>query len=929
MGLISLGIPNFVSGVSQQPPALKLPTASDSMDNCWPSVVSGISKRPPTEYVASLGTAFTSTAVGQIINRNADDKKFIISIADTNLRVFDFTGNEKTVYFPKGKAYLTSTDPASSFRFVNIQDTTFILNTEVPVASNHYGELSTKDFQPDGQVYRVIDLPDANGLTLGTTYYVTSTNTYYINTLQAATFDAFAWEQLTGEISSPTTGDTVVTSLPTATAAGTIVWLRTTYTSTTTTPVWNGSYWFPVTTTNTSYTYTQYRSYQTSFAAKAYNYWVSTTVASIVSTLNAARRDPTLMATVFITNAVANVYYNVYVNGVLKASWLSPNGTSASTVVPGTADIAANVKTALQASGYVVEQHGSTLTITNMNANDTITGTSSGGDKLIKCWRNSVPSFADLPPNSPEGRILKIAGDLESAQDDYYIVYSKGQWVETYGWNGGAGVYPNTMPWVLMHNLDDTFSFVPHIWRDRGCGDDVSCRSPSFTGSCINDMFLFGGRLGFISDTNLILSETFRYENFFRTTLASLQDSDPVDVTVATRNDDTLRHVIPFNKDLLLMADKSQYRLTYGQYIGPKNIQVVFTTAFNVSGKVKPANMGNSVYFVDDASSYRFGKLFEYFPRPNQQGDDADEITDPIPNYIPAGIKFLAGSPRMEMLLVGTQGDAGSLYVYKFFWASDKKIQNCWHRWTFTDADKVYWAAFIDNYLYVMIKRGTNVFIERIRTDEEPVVSATPRIMLDKLITLPAGDASMNFTNGFTTITLPWSYTTTPEVVGSGNSETGVRFGVIAVDSTHIKIAGDVRSYAMSIGIPYKMSFTLSSPYVRKQTTGGQVALLDGRLAVKYLHLSYSKTTYFKTKLTRKGYPNQYTDKFTTFDGNLIDNINVSLGTVPMIDGQLRVPIMSHNSDFTITIENDSPYNCSLQSGEWWASYHPRTKQFA
>jgi hypothetical protein len=916
-----------VSGVSQQPPALKLPTASDSMDNCWPSVVSGVSKRPPTEFVANLGTAFTSTAIGQIVNRTGHNTQFIITIADGNLRVLDFFGNEKTVNFPKGKDYLVASDPASSFRFVNIQDTTFILNTTVPVTFNNYGELTTAVYQPDGQVYTTGDLPDPNSIGLGIVYYVTSTDTYYQNTIHAATSDAFAWQSVGSLLNSAPSGATIVTSLPSATSAGVVVYYRTSYTVT----KWvyyNGTL-IPV--SSTAYHYQKYQSYQTAYASSSYNYWASVSVSSIVSGINAGRRDPTKMGTVFVTNSVANVNYNVYINGTLKATYLTPKGVDASSSVPGTADIATQLKSDLVSNGYTVEQNGSTLTITNMTSTDTIQGTSSGGDKLVKCWRNKVATFGDLPPNSPVGRILKISGDLQNAQDDYYVVMSADNtWQETYGWNGGAGVDPTTMPWVLLHNADDTFTFITHVWRDRGCGDAISGHVPSFAGDGINDMFLFAGRLGFINDTNIVLSETFRYENFFRTTLASIQDSDPVDFTVATRNDDTLRHVIPFNKDLLIMADKSQYRFQYGQSLGPKSVQVVFTTAFNVSASVRPANMGNSVYFVDDASTYRFGKAFEYFPRPNQQGDDADEVTEPVPNYIPAGIKFLAGSPRMEMLTIGTSGDPGSLYCYKFFWAGDKKIQNAWHRWTFTDSDKVYWGGYVDNYLYLLLKRGTNVYLEKVRCDEEAVLSGNTKAMLDKQVFYKVGSSGSTvvYSGGFTTITLPYTYTTTPQVVGNNGTEIGINIPVTVVDSTHIKLTGDFTAYDLTVGIPYTMSFTLSSPYVRKATQTGQIAVLDGRLAVRYLNLVYSQTTYFKATLARKGYPTQYIDKFTTFSANQMDNVNISLGVTPVVDGKLRIPILAHNIDFTLTISNDSPFNCILQSGEWWATYHPRTKQF-
>lgn len=921
MSLVSLSIPNFVSGVSQQPPALKTTTATDSMDNCWPSIVSGISKRPPTEFVADLGTAYTSSAIGSIINRTGI-AQFMIIIADGDLKVVDLQGNAKTVNFPQGKTYLsTVSDPISAFKFVNIQDTTFILNKEFRVSENNFGELTTQSYVPDNKVYNFASLPDPNSVPVGIVYQLTTTGQYYKNKAQLASTDRFTWNLVASDLYSYPSGATTGYSLPAATAAGQTFYLIYTWTSVGIGWTSYGPYYYPITNTR----YYKYVSQQTGWASSAYNYWQLYTVADLVTEANNGRRDPSNMATVFVTNSVANVYYNVYINNVLQGTYLSPTGTDAASSVPGTSAIASALAANLNTHGWTTEVTGSTITITNFPADGKIRGTSSGGDKLVKCWRDKVPAFSDLPPNSPEGRILRIAGDLQNNQDDYYVVYHEGRWEETYAWNGGAGLNLESMPWVLMRNNDGTFTFTSWVWRNRVAGDAQSARSPTVINNVINDMFLFANRLCFITDTDLIMSETFRYENLYRTTLATLQDSDPMYLTVSTKNDDTLRHVIPFNKELLIMGDKSQYRFSYQQFVGPKNVQIQYTTSFNVSRKVSPANMGMSAYFVDDAATYRFGKVFEYFPRPNQQGDDAQEVTEPVPNYIPAGVTFLSASPRMQLLTVGTSGESATLFVYKFFWAGDNKIQNCWNRWTFTDCDKVYWAGFVDNYLYVLLKRGTNVSLERIRADEEAVlVSPVSRVMLDKLVVFTAGSSSVTYNSvqDITLIALPYTYTTLPQVVYTKNTELAVQLEPSAVNATTIRVDGNYVGYDLLVGVPYEMSFQLSTPYYRRAGQGGQIAVLDGRLDIRFLHLVFNKSAYFKILLQRKGFDDQTME----WSSLLVDNVGTTLGITSITDGQKRVPIMCNNLSLNLYIKNNSPFQCILQSGEWWATYHPRTK---
>ena len=55
MPLTSIVLPNLITGVSQQPPALRLASSFKALTNTWPSVVTGLNKRPPTEHVANIG----------------------------------------------------------------------------------------------------------------------------------------------------------------------------------------------------------------------------------------------------------------------------------------------------------------------------------------------------------------------------------------------------------------------------------------------------------------------------------------------------------------------------------------------------------------------------------------------------------------------------------------------------------------------------------------------------------------------------------------------------------------------------------------------------------------------------------------------------------------------------------------------------------
>ena len=51
MGLVSKSIPNFINGVSQQPPSLRLESQGEVQENGLSDVVDGLKKRPPSKFI--------------------------------------------------------------------------------------------------------------------------------------------------------------------------------------------------------------------------------------------------------------------------------------------------------------------------------------------------------------------------------------------------------------------------------------------------------------------------------------------------------------------------------------------------------------------------------------------------------------------------------------------------------------------------------------------------------------------------------------------------------------------------------------------------------------------------------------------------------------------------------------------------------------
>ena len=151
-----------------------------------------------------------------------------------------------------------------------------------------------------------------------------------------------------------------------------------------------------------------------------------------------------------------------------------------------------------------------------------------------------VDSITDLPKSCFNNFTVKVIGDADIDQDDYFVRFTtkdksefgEGTWVETVGWTrdeSESGVLTaietdldaTTMPVTLVPILNgngNVSSFklqtpeedlnptppAENGWRSRGAGNDATNPFPSFVGNKINDVFFFKNRLGFLTDSNVI-----------------------------------------------------------------------------------------------------------------------------------------------------------------------------------------------------------------------------------------------------------------------------------------------------------------------------------------------------------------------------------------------------------------------------------------
>ena len=367
----------------------------------------------------------------------------------------------------------------------------------------------------------------------------------------------------------------------------------------------------------------------------------------------------------------------------------------------------------------------------------TIECTDGKGDANIVAINGSdeVPSFGKLPGSKvPNDFIAKISGDKNSGQDDYYVKWTGSAYKETFrpkyvldaNKDSRKKLDNTTLPVQLFKAFDNSadqniyFVLQPITYGERTVGDDTTNPFPSFANYdeddnpnglfTINDIFFHRNRLGFISDENVILSETADYFNYFATTVLSILDTAPVDVAVSNNQVAILKSAIPFQESLVLFSDLQQFKLTSDEFLTPTSANVDVATNFEVSTDTKPVAAGKTIFFPFQRGA--FSGIREYFIDIASQTNDANEITSHVPDYIEGTVKKLAVSSNEEVLCCIGDTDRKELVVYKYYYTDQEKLQSSWSKWKF-DAEIID-MEFIGSVGFMLFRRGTKIYLEKL-----------------------------------------------------------------------------------------------------------------------------------------------------------------------------------------------------------------------
>lgn len=598
------------------------------------------------------------------------------------------------------------------------------------------------------------------------------------------------------------------------------------------------------------------------------------------------------------------------------------------------ADLVANL-----GAGWTITRYGPVISVVKATGDFKITSEDSQGGTSLQVFKDSTQVFTALPTVAPTNFQIAVTGAPESDIDNYYVkftpatsgeTFGEGAWEETVAGGVPYQIDAATMPHILVRELDGTFTFSEATWDERTVGDATTAPEPSFIGNTINDIFYFKNRLNLLSSDGTIISEVGEYFNFWPVTVTTTLDSDRIDYRVSHTKVSILRHAVPFDEKVVLFSDQTQFIMQGGQTLTQKTIQIDPATEFENSLSAKPVGTGKNVYFA--TPNGQFNGIREFFVDQVTAAKNAVNITAHVPKYIPDGVFKFAASSTEDVLVVLTSGDPTRVYLYKFFYAGEEKLQSSWSRFTMGGAGTVVLGAdFIESVLYLTVQRTDGVYFEKLNFSPGAVDTGVNFVThYDRRLT-EAQCTSVVYAAGVTTWTLPYAVDGTMKVVTREVSP-GLLITVTNPTTTTLVASGDYSTTKVYLGQTYRRSYTLSKFYLREEGKDGKSIVMTGRLQVRNATLAYADTGTF-TVTVSPDYRDpssfvEYRDPAdATFTGRILGAGSNLLGAIALASGKFTFPVLSKNDRVTIEISSDSFLPMHLLSLDWEGLYHARSKR--
>tara|TARA_R100001530_G_scaffold47808_2_gene35942 strand:+ start:3613 stop:6840 length:3228 start_codon:yes stop_codon:yes gene_type:complete len=571
---------------------------------------------------------------------------------------------------------------------------------------------------------------------------------------------------------------------------------------------------------------------------------------------------------------------------------------------------------------------------------------------LLNVITTECNDIAELPTQCKHGYVVKVKNS-DANEDDYYVKFfgendkdGPGTWEECPKPGRKIAFDPATMPIQLIRQSGSAgFTVDQIVWENCLVGDETTVPEPSFIKTSdgltksssntyvgtINNMMFWRNRMLLLSDENVIMSQPGEFFNFWPKSAITYTATDVIDISVSSEFPAIIYDGALTNSGLILFSKNQQYLLTTdSDVLSPQTAKINTISTYNFNSNTNPVSLGTTTAFLDNAGKYT--RLWEMANVLREGEPVVIDQTKVVSKLFDKELSLISNS-RENSIIFFSKKNSSTLYGYKYFDTSEKRLQQAWFTWEITGT--IQHHAILDDILYVVVRNNGKDTLQSFSikintdtitiTDDKSNADATDdeihRIHLDtaSAVTIAAGTYSEN--SNKTTFLKPDGYEhATAQLCLYDNNTTSDYVGkyseasIINNDSPNstIEVPGDWSNRTVILGYLYDMQLEFPTIYYTQTADNSIKADTNGSLIIHRIKLNFGPYGSYTTIIDKLG-NSSYEE---TWDSPISDQYLLS--NVAIDDEVIRtVPIYERNKNLTIKLKSSHPSPATLYSMTW------------
>jgi hypothetical protein len=522
------------------------------------------------------------------------------------------------------------------------------------------------------------------------------------------------------------------------------------------------------------------------------------------------------------------------------------------------------------------------------------TGEDGGDGALMRVVGNEVTAPELVSTIHYSGKVVKVKPQ-RSREDDAFYMLAVPKDPDAMGftevsWKECAGVQTRPDYVFCMGTIKDGSLYIADSaaklstltglevpdYAVNEVGDGLTSPVPSFFGKAITFLGSFQDRLIIGSDATIFASRPGDYLNFFRASVLTVLDTDPIEMYALGAETDTIRHGATFDRDLLLFGDRYQFAISGRTPLTPKTASVVVASAYKEATDAAPKEGGNFVFYAkyakDPADPSRVKtSLHQVGQGTIAEAPESFEVSQALDNYITGRPVEIITATSPNVVLLRTENERHGFYVYTYLDTPDggQRLFDAWSRWEWNEDVGYLCGLTLDaNGINAYVLRGTalNTYIACERFTFETRLSHLP--YADSL--QPLADAESGGVFGDTS-----NY-----IVALSSESNKFLMGAPYEDKDAFVAAFPTETANAWVGVPADAYVTPTNPFIRDQQ--GK-AVMYGRFTLGKVLVSVADTAGLVVNLSTPNGVNTALD----FNGRILGRAAPLLAGQPVVTATL------------------------------------------